>query len=126
MGTPNPRDISAAFCRLYNARDKAGLIGLYQDDAVFTLDGETVARGKAQIATAITPFLDAPFTMVASCGACLEVGAIALVRTDWRLLLPNGAVEMTGSSAEVLALGADGLWRFAIDDASYASRPRAV
>jgi hypothetical protein len=31
---------------------------------------------------------------------------------------------MAGSSSEVLRRGADGRWRFVIDDATFSSRPR--
>ena len=124
MGVKNPSEISAAFAKHFNGRDKQGLLKLYAADAVFTLDGTAIARGTAEIEKAMTPFFEGPLKTNATCGACHEAGDIALVRTDWTLVAPDGSTAAAGSSAEVLKKSADGLWRFAIDDATYASRMR--
>ncbi|KAB2850414.1 MAG: SgcJ/EcaC family oxidoreductase [Hyphomicrobiaceae bacterium] len=122
MGVARPEDISIEFGRRYNARDAAGLLELYHDDAVFTLDGVTIARGKAEIAVAQAPFLSAPFRIEINCASCHVAGDTALVCSAWRLINPDGSAAQSGRSAEVMKRGADGLWRFRIDDASYASR----
>jgi len=122
MGVKRPPDISAAFAKFLNDRDKRGLLGLYSNDAILTIDGKTVARGMAEIAKMVEPFFQGPLKLVADCGACYETGDIALVRTDWKLVAPDGTVAMSGASAEVLRRGADAEWRFVVDDATYASR----
>jgi len=38
------------------------------------------------------------------------------------LTAPDGSAAMQGGSAEVLRRGADGRWRFVIDDATFSSR----
>lgn len=121
MAVNRPEEISAEFGRRYNARDAAGLLELYHDDAVFTLDGSTIARGKAEIAVAQAPFLSAPFKIEIICESCYVSGETALVCSAWTLVGPGGPAQ-SGRSAEVLTRGRDGLWRFQIDDASYASR----
>lgn len=121
MAVKRPEDISAEFGRLYNARDAAGLLELYHDDAVFTFDGRTIARGKAEIKVAHAPFMSAPFRIEIICESCYVTGDTALVCSAWSLMGPDGAAQR-GRSAEVLKQGNDGLWRFQIDDASYASR----
>lgn len=121
MGVKRPEDISAEFGRRYNARDAAGLLELYHEDAVFTLDGVTIARGKAEIAVAQAPFLAAPFKIEIICECCHVASDTALVCSAWTLAGPEGPAQR-GRSAEVLTRGGDGLWRFQIDDASYASR----
>jgi uncharacterized protein (TIGR02246 family) len=121
MGVKRPEEISAEFGRRYNARNAGGLLELYHDDAVFTFDGRTIARGKAEIAVAHAPFLSAPFKIEIICESCYLAGDTALVCSAWALLGPDGSAQR-GRSAEVLTRGGDGLWRFQIDDASYASR----
>ena len=123
MGVKSPAEMSETFGRLFNARDKDGLLGLYAEGGVLTIDGEASAVGKDAIGEMLAPMLDGPLTISAQCGACHENGDTAIVRTDWVLSAPDGSVAMSGSSAEVLARQADGLWRFVIDDATFASRP---
>src|SRR5690606_21686354 len=117
-----PADMSATFGSMFNARDRAGLLGLYHEDAVLTIDGAQMAKGKDAIAAMMATMLDSPLTIDARCTACHVSGDLAIVRTDWVLKGPDGAVAMQGASAEVLRPGADGLWRLAIDDATFSSR----
>lgn len=122
MGVRDPRDISAAFGKYFNERNKAALLALYHDDAVFTLDGATVARGKAAIEQMVAPLFDGPLKIAITCVCAHEGSDTALIRSDYTLTAPDGSVAMTGASAEVLRKGGDGLWRFIFDDASFASR----
>ena len=122
MGVKRPTDISAAFAKLFNDRDKRGLLNLYLNDAILTVDGNAVAKGTAEIDKMVTPFFESPLKLVAKCGACHEAGDVALVRTEWKLVAPDGSNAMSGVSGEVLKRGTDGVWRFAVDDATYASR----
>lgn len=125
MGVKSPGDMSATFAARFNARDKAGLVALYVDDGVLTIDGAEVARGHAAIAAMMTPMLESPLKLVGRCTACHQNGDTAVVRTDWTLQAPDGSTAMQGASAEVLRRGQDGLWRFVIDDATFSSRAAA-
>jgi ketosteroid isomerase-like protein len=69
------------------------------------------------------PMLEGPLKIAARCSTCHENGGTAVVRTDWTLTAPDGTAAMQGGSAEVLRRGADGRWRFVIDDATFSSRP---
>ena len=122
MGVKSPSDISAAFGTFFNGRDRDGLLDLYAEDALLTIDGETSARGKTAIGEMMAPLLDGPLKISMKCVCCHENGDTAVVRTDWVLNEPDGSVAMAGSSAEVLRHEADGQWRFLIDDATFASR----
>jgi len=122
MGVKSPADISATFAKVFNARDKAALVSLYEQNAVLTIDGAEVARGHAAIAAMMAPMFESPLKLVARCSTCHESGDTAVVRTDWTLTAPDGATAMQGGSAEVLRRGADGRWRFVIDDATFSSR----
>lgn len=126
MPVKSPGDMSATFASVFNARDKAGLLALYTDDGILTIDGKEVARGHAAIAALMAPMLESPLKLTARCTACHESGDTAIVRTDWTLKAPDGTTAMQGASAEVLRRGRDGLWRFVIDDATFSSRNAAV
>jgi uncharacterized protein (TIGR02246 family) len=126
MGVRKPEDISEMFGAYFNKRDKAALLALYIDTAILTIDGTAVARGKAEIDAMVTPFFQGPLKIAIKCVCCHQQGDTALVRSDWKLTGPDGAMAMAGSSAEVLRKGADGLWRFIVDDASFASRPSTI
>lgn len=125
MGVNSPTEISETFGNLFNARDREGLLDLYVADGVLTIDGEASAQGGAAIGEMMAEMLDGPLTISTKCATCHENGDTALVRTDWVLTAPDGSVAMTGSSAEVLVRGADGQWRFIIDDATFSSRTGA-
>jgi uncharacterized protein (TIGR02246 family) len=122
MGARRPQEISSTFATLLNARDKAGLLALYADDAILTIDGAAVARGKPEIEKMVAPFFEGPLKLEAKCVSCHEAGDTALIRNEWKLIGPDGSVAMAGVAAEVLRRGADGLWRFAVDDATFVSR----
>ena len=122
MSVKQPSEMSALFGKLYNDRNKSALLDLYAPEAVFTFDGTAMARGKSEIEKAVAPFFDQPLKISIRCASCYETGDTALVQSDWTLTAPDGSVARKGMSAEVLRRGADGLWRFILDDATFASR----
>jgi uncharacterized protein (TIGR02246 family) len=126
MSVARPADISATFARLFNARDQRGLLDLYAAEAMLTVDGAAIARGPGEIEAMLKPMLDGPLKLEARCATCHEAGDTAIVRTEWTLRAPDGSAALAGASAEVLRRGADGRWRFIIDDASFASRPATL
>ncbi len=125
MGVASPEEMAEAFISKFNERDGAVLMALYAPDAVFTFDGVTFARGADQIKTAIDGFLASKMTLRGKyVGAPLVAGDVALCSLRWEMLNAEGWIDQDGVSVEVLKRGADGLWRFAIDDATGASRER--
>jgi uncharacterized protein (TIGR02246 family) len=123
MGVKSPSEMPETFGKLFNARDKNGLLDLYAADAMFTLDGATSARGKAAIGEVWAPLFEGPLKLKARCASCHVNGGTAILRTDWAMIAPDESVAMTGSSGEVLRREADGRWRLVIDDATFSSRP---
>ena len=123
MGARQPADMSEMFGTYFNKRDKPALLALYANSALLTIDGTEVARGKAEIDRMLTPMFEGPLKIAIKCVSCHQQGDMALVRSDWKLTGPDGAVAMAGSSAEVMRREADGLWRSYFDDATFASRP---
>ena len=54
----------------------------------------------------------------------VTAGDTALCSLRWEMLDAEGWIDQDGVSVEVLKRGGDAQWRFQIDDATGASRPR--
>jgi uncharacterized protein (TIGR02246 family) len=124
MGVSTPEEMAEAFMQRFNDRDGAGLLALYAADAAFTFDGVTYARGADQIKGALDGFLASPNKLKGKYISVVTAGDTALCSLRWEMLDGEGWIALDGVSIEVLKRGADGKWRFAIDDATGASRER--
>jgi uncharacterized protein (TIGR02246 family) len=124
MGVSTPEEMADVFVERFGERDAAGLLALYADDAAFTFDGVNFAHGKEQIQQALDGFLSSPMRLRGKYESVLVAGDVALCSLRWEMLDPDGWIDQDGLSVEVLKRGADGKWRFAIDDATGASRER--
>ncbi|MEY2757977.1 MAG: hypothetical protein RIR33_1755 [Pseudomonadota bacterium] len=124
MGVSTPEEMGAAFVERFNARDGGGLLALYSADAAFTFDGVAFARGTDQIKAALDGFLASPMKLKGKYESVVVAGDVALCSLRWEMLDAEGWIDQDGVSVEVLKRGNDGKWRFAIDDATGASRQR--
>jgi uncharacterized protein (TIGR02246 family) len=122
MGVSTPEEMAETFVQRFNERDAAGLLALYADDAAFTFDGVNFARGAEQIKGALDGFLASPMKLKGKYESVVTAGDVALCSLRWEMLDAEGWIDQDGLSVEVLKRGADGKWRFAIDDATGASR----
>ena len=125
MGVTSPELMADAFIGRFNERDEAGLLALYEPDAVFTFDGQQKAVGAEQIKGALAGFLGSPFKLRGKYVMVHVAGGAALCSLQWEMLEPEGWINSDGVSMEVLTKGADGLWRFAVDDATAGRRAEA-
>jgi len=117
MGVASPELMASVFAERFNKRDVTALLELYEEDAVFTYDGIEKAVGKKQIEGALAGFMAAGLNFSGGYINVLTAGDYALVRMKWELRESSGSLMAAGISAEVLKCGADGRWRFFIDDA---------
>lgn len=115
----SPHATIQRFATLLAAGDLDALVSLYEPDAAFApRPGETVA-GRAAIRAALEPFLALSPRMSGTIEKVLEAGDTALVANRWSLTGtgPDGrAVELSGTSADVLRRRKDGSWGIVIDD----------
>ena len=63
MGATSPELTASLFIERFNAGDAASIAQLYEDDAVFTHDGEEKAIGRALIERALAGFMMAKLKM---------------------------------------------------------------
>jgi len=122
MGVASPELMAAAFAERFNAGDAEGFAMLYADNAIFTYDGFEKAVGRRQIENALRGFMAAGLSFRGENVSTYIVGDTALTRFKWELRDPAGVVMAAGISAEVQRQGADGKWRFLIDDSGGGSR----
>lgn len=122
MGVSSPDQMDKVFGERFNARDAKGLLELYEPNAVFTFDGESKAVGTEQIEGALAGFLAAPLKFEGSYVNVYVTGDTALARMKYKLHDSQAGTTSEGISTEVMRRGADGKWRFLIDDASGGSR----
>ena len=114
MGAAGPEAIGRLVETYLATGDIDGLLGLYEEDAVFAdLDGTAV--GLAEIRQAHCRFVDSGLSLTLHESVVFEAGDIALVQWSWTVVGPDG-FSADGSSAEVMRRQGDGSWKFVIDN----------
>jgi uncharacterized protein (TIGR02246 family) len=117
--TTTPADVIEAVADGLVAGDLERVISLYEPDATFAPEPGHSIRGRGAIRQALAAFIALKPQMTGEIEKVLIADNIALVQNRWALRgrQPDGtAVEMSGTSADVLRRGEDGRWRILIDD----------
>ena len=113
-----PEEVIRKFADRLNEGDVDGALALYEPDATFVAEPGTTVHGTAEIRAALQRFAALRPTLTGEIQGVREGGDIALVLNRWSLEgeSADGAVEMAGTSADVLRRQEDGTWRVLIDD----------
>jgi ketosteroid isomerase-like protein len=109
--------VHPTFAERFNAGDLDGIMALAEDAAVFIPQPGTQLIGAAA-ADAQRQFMALSVPISMTVRHAIVAGDLALVIADWTLkgTGPDGkAVDLSGSTADVLRRGADG-WKFVIDN----------
>ena len=118
MEADSPENVNELLIGAISRGDIDSAVGLYEQDASFvTADG--VVTGADAIREVLTAFAAVSPTFSVTPKPTVVTGDIALTGSNWSLTGtgPDGNPhEMSGSSCEVLRRGADGNWRFVIDN----------
>ena len=114
----SPDGVIRRFSALLNARDVDGALELYEPAAAFVAEPGRWVTGRDEIRAALERFAALEPELEGEIESVREAGGIALVVNRWSLRGrgPNGPVELSGRSADVLRLQTDGTWRVLIDD----------
>jgi len=109
----NPEEIHGIFEKAFNAADMEGMLSLYEPQATLVPQPGMSVTGRDQIRAALAQFLGLKGTMKIETAYTSVSGDLALVRGNWQLT--GGAMDMKGSSSEVLRKQSDGRWLYVID-----------
>ena len=115
----SPRELHAAFERLFNAGDIEGILALYESGATLAPQPGQAVTGTPAIRAALQQFLALKGKMKIDTKLVIESGDLALLRAAWTLRGgkdPAGKpVELQGNTLEVVRRQSDGGWRWVID-----------
>jgi ketosteroid isomerase-like protein len=114
-----PEGMAAALLERFNSGKVSAMMTLYEPEAVLIAkDGRTVS-GHPQIAAELERDLRLGLPLQASARHVFVAGDIAEIVLDWSIegTGPDGEhVHLGGSASDVVRRGADGLWRYLIDN----------
>ncbi|MEV5978053.1 nuclear transport factor 2 family protein [Streptomyces sp. NPDC052114] len=114
-----PEDVPAAFAERFNSGDPDAVRALYEQGAAFVPESGEAVHGDARIAAANAPFLALGLPISVHPRHVHVAGDLALLIVDWRI----GADETVATATDVVRRGADGFWRYAIDN-PFGTAPR--
>ena len=118
MSARTPEEVHPLFARHFAAADIAGLLSLYEPDAVLLPQPGVVARGHAGIRESLNSFLAMKGTFRVGGSKIVSAGDVAIGYVDWTLdaKAPDGSpIHLEGKTTDVMRRHADGRWLIAID-----------
>jgi uncharacterized protein (TIGR02246 family) len=114
-----PEGVVASLVERFNSGKVSAMLPLYEPDAVFVLrDGKTVT-GHAEIAAQLEPDLKHGLPLQAKARHVFVAGDTAQIVLDWSIdgtRFDGEHVHLGGSASDVVRRGADGFWRYVIDN----------
>src|SRR5262249_5367504 len=114
-----PEGIVATLLERFNSGKVSAMMGLYAPEAVFIAkDGGTITD-HTEIAAELERDLKLGLPLEAKARHVFVAGDIAQIVLDWSIdgTGPDGKhVHLGGSASDILRRGADGLWRYIIDN----------
>jgi uncharacterized protein (TIGR02246 family) len=114
-----PEGVAASLLARFSSGDVSKMMALYEPDAVLiTKDGRTIA-GHAGIAAELERDLSLGLPLQVKARHVFVSGDLAELVMDWSIdgTAPDGAhVHLGGSASDVVRRGADGVWRYVIDN----------
>ena len=119
MPEVTPDQVHDAFRDAFNARDLDALVGLYEPDAVLVAQPGQTVSGLEQIREALAGFLALNGPIAMTHIGTVHGADVAILYGRWIVegTGPDGApVTAGGITSDVVRRGADGVWRFAVDN----------
>jgi uncharacterized protein (TIGR02246 family) len=107
-------ELHARVERAFNAGDVDALVALYDDDAQMVRDDGTVAVGLDAIREIWSGFVAMGGQIAMTTRFAVEQGDVALLSNTWSY--DGAGITFSATTAEVARRGADGAWKYAIDN----------
>jgi uncharacterized protein (TIGR02246 family) len=119
-GPKTPGQVPVAFDAAFNAGDVDAVLALFSENATMRMaDGLNVASGHDALRTHLSGLLKSGARIRNEVRLSLTSGNVALVLLDWTVTvaLPDGReARQRGTATQVMARGADGVWKLAISN----------
>lgn len=107
--TIHPASVAHAFAEAFNAKDAGAVDAVYEPDGLFVPEPGQTVTGAARHA-ANQRFLDLGLPIDITPRHVYEHDGIALLIVDWTI------GDIKGTATDVARKGADGRWRYVIDN----------
>ena len=114
-----PEGMVPTLIERFNSGEISAMMGIYAPEAVFIANDGTTITDHAEIAARLERDLKLGLPLKAKARHVFVAGDTAQVVIDWSIegTGPDGkAVHLGGTAADILRRGADGLWRYLIDN----------
>ena len=114
-----PEGVVASLLERFNSGKVSAMMTLYEPEAVFIAEDGRTVTGHAEIAAQLEPDLKYGLPLEAKARHVFVAGEIAQIVLDWSIdgTGPDGEhVHLEGSASDVVRRGADGFWRYVIDN----------
>jgi ketosteroid isomerase-like protein len=114
-----PEGMAAALLERFNSGKVGMMMALYEPEAVLIAKDGRAVTGHAGIAAELERDLSLALPLEAKARHVFVAGDIAEIVLDWSIegTGPDGKhVHLGGSASDVLRRGADGIWRYLIDN----------
>jgi ketosteroid isomerase-like protein len=114
-----PEGLTASLLERFNTGEVSAMMGLYEEGAVFVTNSGEPVTDPAEIERHLEGFMSFGLPMKANARHVYVAGDVALIVLDWEVegTGPDGShVHLKGSATDVAHRGADGFWRYAIDN----------
>jgi ketosteroid isomerase-like protein len=114
-----PEDMAATLRERFNSGKVSAMLPLYEPEAVLIKKDGQAVTGHTGIAADLESYLSFGLPLEVSARHVFVSGDIAEIILDWSIdgTGPDGEqVHFGGSASDVLRRGADGRWRYVIDN----------
>src|SRR5215467_1475377 len=114
-----PEGVVPSLIERFNSGKISAMMGLYDSEAVLIADDGRAVTDRAEIAATLERDLKLGLPLEANARHVFVAGDIAEIVVDWSIdgTGPDGKhVHVEGSASDIARRGADGLWRYLIDN----------
>lgn len=112
-------ELPASFAGAFNTGRLEAALAMYEPDAILVVGDGRRPTGGSSLAAALDEYLRLGPPITVAVRKVFENGDLALLIVDWKIAgtPPDGrTVDLSGTATDVARRGADGHWRYAIDN----------
>jgi ketosteroid isomerase-like protein len=110
------QDVHSSLAAAYNTGDLNTIMSIYDGSGIIVADPANPVSGKEKFEAAVKEILAIEGTMEIKTVYCLQVGDVAVGRSEWRIT-DDGKTKVAAKGIELLKRQSDGTWRVLIDHA---------